>query len=188
MNKADISKEKIVEISLTMLKNNNAIELNMRDVAKGCGVSVGSIYNYFPTKADLILAVIEGVWKKIFDGDIIKIEGYESFTKYIEEMYHRVYNSQMEYHNFFAMHRDMMGINSKLQGRSNMKMYIQRIKCDMLEKLNTDTEISNEIWTGEFTKEKFINFIFQNISSLLAKKQEHCSFFIKVLDKILYTK
>lgn len=188
MNKIDISKEKIVERSLAMLKNNNGIELNMRVVAKSCGVAVGSIYNYFPTKADLILAVIEGVWEIIFSGEIIKAKGYDKFTKYIEEMYKSVYTSQIEYHNFFAMHRDMMGANSKLQGRSNMKRYIHQVKSDMLKKLNSDIYINNEIWTEEFTKEKFMNFIFQNISSLLANRQCDCSFFIKVLDKILYTK
>ncbi|MDD4781161.1 MAG: TetR/AcrR family transcriptional regulator [Tissierellia bacterium] len=37
-------------------------ELNMKDVAHKCGISVGSVYNYFQSKGDLIVATIESIW------------------------------------------------------------------------------------------------------------------------------
>lgn len=40
--------------------------INMRTVASACGVAVGSIYKYFPSKTDLIYATVADVWKDIF--------------------------------------------------------------------------------------------------------------------------
>ena len=37
----------------------------MRTVANECKVAVGSIYNYFPSKADLVSATIEVIWEDI---------------------------------------------------------------------------------------------------------------------------
>ena len=39
--------------------------LNMRSVARACQVALGSLYNYFPSKDDLLLATVESVWRVV---------------------------------------------------------------------------------------------------------------------------
>ena len=38
----------------------------MRTVASECGIALGSLYNYFSSKSELLSATIEAVWKDIF--------------------------------------------------------------------------------------------------------------------------
>ena len=40
--------------------------ISIRSVAAACGVSVGSIYNYFQSKTDLVAATVESIWADIF--------------------------------------------------------------------------------------------------------------------------
>lgn len=40
--------------------------VNMRTVASECGIALGSLYNYFSSKSELLSATIEAVWKDIF--------------------------------------------------------------------------------------------------------------------------
>ena len=65
MNKVVTSKEDILAVSKEMVAENGVQAINMRNVARQCGVAVGSVYNYFPSKNDLMIAVIDG---KLFRG------------------------------------------------------------------------------------------------------------------------
>ena len=51
MNKVVTSREEILKVSRELLKEQNGAALNIRTVASACGVSVGSIYNYFHSKS-----------------------------------------------------------------------------------------------------------------------------------------
>ena len=55
MNKVVTSREEILRVSRKLLKEQNGAALNIRTVASACGVSVGSIYNYFHSKSELCL-------------------------------------------------------------------------------------------------------------------------------------
>lgn len=65
MNKTITSQEAILCAGKEIVLEKGLQGLNIRDVARRCGVSVGSIYNYFPTKSDLIVATIKYVGKKL---------------------------------------------------------------------------------------------------------------------------
>ena len=66
MNTVVTSKEDILKASRTLIQKEGWSAINIRSVASACGVSVGSIYNYFDSKAALMGAVVESVWCEIF--------------------------------------------------------------------------------------------------------------------------
>ena len=66
MNKIVTSKEEILKTSRELIQEQGWSAVNIRSVAAACGVSVGSIYNYFDSKATLVGAAVESVWFEIF--------------------------------------------------------------------------------------------------------------------------
>ena len=54
MNTIITSKEDILKTSRELIREQGWSAVNIRSVAAACGVSVGSIYNYFDSKADLV--------------------------------------------------------------------------------------------------------------------------------------
>ena len=66
MNHIITSREEILHISRNLIKEKGWAAVNIRSVASACNVSVGSIYNYFHSKSDLVGATIESVWCDIF--------------------------------------------------------------------------------------------------------------------------
>ncbi len=66
MNNAVISKDMILSASKQLVMEKGLYAINMRMVAERCGIAVGSVYNYFPSKTDLIAATVESVWQSIF--------------------------------------------------------------------------------------------------------------------------
>lgn len=61
MNKAVTTKEEILKIGRELIRQQGWAAINIRAVAAACSVSVGSIYNYFTSKADLVGAIVESV-------------------------------------------------------------------------------------------------------------------------------
>jgi AcrR family transcriptional regulator len=50
---------RILDAALTLISEQGAAGTSMRRLASGCGLNVATIYHYFPSKADLLRAVIE---------------------------------------------------------------------------------------------------------------------------------
>ena len=61
MNKTVTSREAILAASQKLVMEKGLQAVNMRTVASVCGVAVGSVYNYFPSKAELLTATVENV-------------------------------------------------------------------------------------------------------------------------------
>ena len=66
MNTVVTSKEEILKTSRELIQQAGWSAVNIRSVAAACGVSVGSIYNYFDSQAALVGAPVESVWCVIF--------------------------------------------------------------------------------------------------------------------------
>lgn len=61
-----ISKEKILKESRDLVASEGLDALSIRKLAKKCDLAVGTIYNYFSSKDDLMISTIESVWEDIF--------------------------------------------------------------------------------------------------------------------------
>ena len=66
MNAAVTSKEEILKTSRELIRQQGWSSVSIRSVAAACGVSVGSIYNYFDSKAALLSETVGSVWQEIF--------------------------------------------------------------------------------------------------------------------------
>ena len=103
MNTVVTSKEEILKNSRVLIQQQGWSAVSIRSVAAACGVSVGSIYNYFDSKADLMGATIESVWREIFhqQEDMAKLEDTQACIRWI---YERMQYGCKKYPGFFALH------------------------------------------------------------------------------------
>lgn len=69
-------KQLILSKAKEILYNDGYQKLSMRNVAKACDIALGTIYNYFPTKKDLIVEMMTEYWHEYLciTGDIINSE------------------------------------------------------------------------------------------------------------------
>ena len=70
MNKTATSRQALLEAAREIARRDGLGHISIRRAAAMCGVSVGTVYNYYPAKADLVLAVIEDFWKRVFHGGL----------------------------------------------------------------------------------------------------------------------
>ena len=103
MNPVVTSKEEILKTSRELIQQQGWTAINIRSVAAACGVSVGSIYNYFDSKSALISAVVESIWCEIFrrpeDGAV-----FQDTLACVTWMYERMEQGCRQYPGFFTLH------------------------------------------------------------------------------------
>lgn len=56
----------IIEHAGKILEQQGYEALSMRAIAKSCGIATGTIYNYFPTKRELLLQMMADYWETNF--------------------------------------------------------------------------------------------------------------------------
>ena len=103
MNKIVTSKEEILKTSRELIQEQGWSAVNIRSVAAACGVSVGSIYNYFDSKAALVGAAVESVWFEIFHRQDDE-EIFQDTIACITWMYERMEYGSRQYPGFFTLH------------------------------------------------------------------------------------
>lgn len=67
-NRAVITKQEVLEAAYAIAATEGLGALSVRAVARACGVAVGTIYNSYPTKSDLVNDVVAFFWREAFSG------------------------------------------------------------------------------------------------------------------------
>lgn len=111
--------------------------VNMRTVASECGIALGSLYNYFSSKSELLSATIEAVWKDIFQMGKT-LEKCENIVEYLNLLFEGVENSRSRYPKFFSMHALGFTAGERQEGKKAMEVYFLRLKNQMAHFLEND--------------------------------------------------
>lgn len=188
MNTIITSKEQILKAAFLIAKEKGISKINIRQVAQACGVSIGSIYNYYPTKAELVFAVIEAFWYEAFHGVSWEDLEKRSFPDFFEALYHRFYCRLSAFQSEWAEGLSSLSQQEKKLGKKLEADYFSHIQKGLLWALEQDRSIPVELWAGPFQKEAFAEFVFRNMMGLLQEGKEDCAFFRAALERLLSSK
>lgn len=185
MNKAVTSREEILSISKEMAADQGIQAINMRNVAKQCGVAVGSVYNYFPSKNDLIIATVDAIWREIIQG-ISDRRSSTGFIENVEKLFYGVKSGGEKYPFFFGIHSMSIARSGKEKGRETMNQYFESLKSELLLSLQTDPNVKQEFFSERCTQTDFIEFVFSNLISLLIREQDSCDLLSEIIKGAIY--
>lgn len=185
MNTVVTSRDAILTISRNMVMENGISSINMRTVANACGVAVGSIYNYFPSKTDLIRATVEDIWKDIFH---MKGEALvsEHFIDCLDWLFRSIQNGCLRYPGFFTLHSVSFASKDKTKGRQMMESYIQHMKLCLLNILKNDTAVRPDAFDEKLAAEDFVNMVFTLMLSMLLRGEDNCKPILEMVSRCIY--
>ena len=181
MNKVVTSKEEILEAGRRIAMTDGVPAINIRRVASECGVSVGSVYNYFPSKAELVAASVEAVWVQIFHEKSREMpEGFEDRVRWF---FDTARLGSKEYPAFFTMHAMGFAPDEKKTGTAVMSRFFAHMKNGLAQAIENDERIRQDAFSDSFTKEAFVDFVFSNLLALLVSGAGNCDFLIEMIDR-----
>lgn len=185
MNTVVTSKEDILKTSRELIQRQGWSAVNIRSVAAACGVSVGSIYNYFESKAALASAAVESVWREIFhrpeDG-----AAFEDTQACIIWMYGQMERGCKQYPGFFTLHSLGFMQEEKAQGRQKMQQAWRHIQEELCSVLKRDARIRLNAFTEQFTVEQFAEILFSLLLSALLRQNYDPAAVLELVRRTLY--
>ena len=167
MNKVVTSRAEILEKSREIALREGLQALNIREIARLCHVSVGSIYNYFQSKSELSAATVESIWTLVFHGE--KKENFADTVSCIEWIFDSLKKGAEEYPGFFTMHAGLQG-DGNVTGKDMMKKTWSHMQAGICEVIRNDKSIRQDAFNEKFTPEKFCEVIFALIISAMQKQ------------------
>lgn len=185
MNHTVTSERIILSKCRKMVKEKGLDSLNIRNVARACRVSVGSIYNYFPSKSDLVFATVNDIWKEIFH-TIEDSLHCDSFPDSVEWVFRTILQGAKKYPEFFTLHSFSFAVKDKPEGKYLMEMYSRHLRKGMLETLQRDKRVRDNVFHEKFTQEEFVELIFAMIILLIFQEQEDCYLLKETVKSSIY--
>jgi len=157
----------------------------MRHVAQGCGVALGSLYHYFPSKDDMVTATVESIWHDVFHMDQQKTAP-PSFPDYVSWLFSCVRDATEKYPDFFMAHSMYFASSARDEARSTMMRCFSHMEHGLLASLVADPGVSSSAFSYSFTREDFVSLVFSAFLSSLAKGDETCDVLIEVIRRAIY--
>ena len=185
MNKVVTSKEEILKTSRELVQQQGWSGVNIRTVAAACGVSVGSIYNYFDSKSALVEDTVESVWQEIFHSPM-EGDAFRDTERCIAWMYERLEYGCNKYPGFFSLHSLGFIGEEKQEGKRKMEETWQHILDGICSVLKQDPKVRPDAFTPQFTAEKFARVIFSLLLSGLLRQDYDPGPVLEIVRRTLY--
>lgn len=185
MNTIVTSREAILAAGKEIMIESGVERLSIRDVAQKCGISVGSVYNYFPSKSDLVVSTIESVWIEIIMEPGDDSAGV-SFNEHLRALFNRIQKGCLKYPSFFSVHSLNAAQFDKTKGREVMQRYFSHMKKGLFDSLEQDPLVKKGVFTSQFTENDFIEFVFTNLMTLFMKRVSSCDTLCEIVKRIIY--
>ena len=186
MSNTKVSKEKIFAAAKKIANEQGLKKVNIRNVAAECHVSIGSVYNYYETKGDLVFEVVRDYWQSAFDRTALAQLPTTDFCDFFAAFYPMLGKKLMGFMAEWVSVMSTFSESEKAVGKQHEAETFGKVKEILNSVLANDPNVNTDIWLNTFDKEEMLDFIIFNMISMLKQGQRDCSFFIKVLRELLY--
>lgn len=184
MNPPNTSREEIMRVSRKIVSERGLPALNMRALAKECGIALGTLYNYYSDKDELVVAAIESVWQDILEKS--PPDSGVSFSQYITQTYAHIIEKLKDYPDFLAAHSISVAGSVKGKARGMMERFFGKIRSELHEVLMNDKNVDRSIFSETFREENLIGHILDTITISIINGKPDCATLTEILDRLLY--
>lgn len=176
----------IVSTGVALASKEGLSSINMRKVASEGGIALGTLYNYFPAKADLTSAITDAFWNECFKQFHHAFDLELDFYKQLEVLYFYM-------RDYLAPLRETW-----LQDLSTLPDLTQEGEED-LEYMTHFLQVFEEIIAShkeEFSAsiynilgpKRIMDFILSNFILMLTRNEQDYRYFNLVIKRLLYQK
>lgn len=186
-----LSRQRILNEATLYIDEEGIPALQMRILAKRLGISVGSIYNYYPTKGSLIVDVIASYWERFYEpirelrAESQGADGGELFFRLIDLLF--ASDDLFRTHSFVLTGNCALSEEEQKEAYNTKNFYLDDVQHTIEEILDRDARIPKNCWNDNFTKAQFARLIIRSVLVSLWVGRPDAEFVKEMACRILYT-
>lgn len=172
INYKTTSREEILKKAFAIARRDGIDGLTIRKLAKECDFAVGSMYNYYPNKGELVSACRNLFWSEVLKDQEKLVRSGIRFTDFL-----------VQYYNFLTVRLSQDDTSwLKVMDRPT-KLEVEKL---LLTALEQDGRINGAIWNLQLTPQNMAEHVWDNLLALLQAGERDCRFYVFLLEHLLY--
>ncbi|MDO4442503.1 MAG: TetR/AcrR family transcriptional regulator [Slackia sp.] len=185
-NKAVISREHILKTAYNLFRNDASATLSIRSVANACGVSVGSIYNYFPTKADLVAETIGMFWRESLHREMFIAASNEDFVAFCERLLEDLRKTLSAFRSEWIEKLTSLDTESLKEVRKREEAAFRHIRKGLAIAISNDRSIDAAALEAIGGTDKLATLVWGSMVASLEHGDDSCETLLALMRKALY--
>lgn len=173
-------KETILRIAKYHLLDQGIETLNMRAIAKDAEISVGTLYNYFPNKDYIVIALMASFWEDFLqDVETLEVEG-ETLWSNLQKMYEKLTDTIKAFRIEWLSGEGFQSQEAKTEGARHQKQMRHRVLF-AIERQFEQFDESSEV----FSRNELARLVLSNWLGMLTNAYMDYELFERVLKKTI---
>lgn len=171
----------LIDCAHTIASTQGVDAINIRNLANNAHVSVGTIYNYFKNKDELLIALTQSYWQDVYR--TIKTQCYGYPLVEALPLLYRIIKISLD-----ASLGSLLNCLSSIEVFNNQQLALmqQDLKQFVIYLINADDSIDNHLFNDDLSKEQFAQFIVDYFFIYLRKQDTSLDAFIHIIERIIY--
>lgn len=171
----------LIDCAHTIASTQGVHAINIRNLANNAHVSVGTIYNYFKNKDELLIALTQSYWQDVYR--TIKTQCYGYPLVEALPLLYRIIKISLD-----ASLGSLLNCLSSIEVFNNQQLALmqQDLKQFVIYLINADDSIDNHLFNDDLSKEQFAQFIVDYFFIYLRKQDTSSDAFIHIIERIIY--
>lgn len=162
MKEAATSREAVLEAAYRLAEAGGLGAVNVRAVAAGCGVAVGTVYHYYPSKAALCSEVASEFWCRAVHGAGDWQQG-GCFADACAHLAQVLREHLGRFEADFVRALETGDAAERQAGKALEARYFGHIQAGLLAVLARDPRVDPALWTDDFSPEDAVRFFWAAI-------------------------
>ena len=171
----------ILETANKILVAEGPSSLTMRNIAKGSNIALGTIYNYYSTKDDVILAMVNNFWDDTVETLKNSITCNDSFTDELKSIYRILLDKVSQFRIDWLGTLREISTAKKAEGLE----YERKIQNHLCEIINTQMNCYYPELPEKLDRADLSEFICDNIFLSLGSGKQDINFLCNIIDTVL---
>ena len=181
--KDDTLRDTLIKLARSIADTDGIDAVNIRTIAQRAGIATGTMYNYFSSKEEILLALTEAYWMQTLPEMYTAITA-DSFCGQLKEIF--VFLKERIDQSAGKLMNSLGGLEEL--GQLKMASMQSALEASLLQSMEGDAAIREDIWNEQFTKQQFARFVMGNLTMLLKAKSPMADldFFIAIIKNTIY--
>lgn len=178
-------KELILNEAKKVLYNEGFASISIRRVAKECNIAVGTIYNYFPTKKELIVEMMANFWEEYFYNIEIILSSQENFYVKLKNIFNNLTEFIKKFREVWLSNELYSSPDYVESGLEKQNIYINKLIIIIEDLLKKEVYNHSHGITKKLNSYELASFIVMNFISMVQMPYFDYALFESILKELI---